>query len=127
MPLAANLNRSCQVVQLVLFLRPSRRTSQWPRDGSRRRTPRGWGAAYLGDAAEVLTHFADESVSLVFTSPPFALRRKKAYGNVTAEDYIQWFWPIVEQIQRVLRSDGSFVMELGGAWNRGGHTVAVSV
>ncbi len=51
---------------------------------------------------------------------PSRLRRQKAYGNVTAEDYIQWFWPIVEQIQRVLRPDGSFVMELGGAWNRGG-------
>jgi site-specific DNA-methyltransferase (cytosine-N4-specific) len=78
------------------------------------------GRAYHGDALDVLKHFDDESVSLVFTSPPFALRRQKAYGNVTANDYIAWFWPIVEQIQRVLRPEGSFVMELGGAWDRGG-------
>ena len=78
------------------------------------------GRAYLGDAAQVLTHIPDESVALVFTSPPFALRRQKAYGNVSADDYIEWFWPIAEQIQRILRPDGSFVMELGGAWNRGG-------
>jgi site-specific DNA-methyltransferase (cytosine-N4-specific) len=69
-----------------------------------------------------LQQFADESVSLVFTSPPFALRRQKAYGNVTADEYIEWFWPIVEQIKRILRPDGSFVMELGGAWNRGSGT-----
>lgn len=78
------------------------------------------GRAYQGDAADVLTHLADDSVALVFTSPPFALRRQKAYGNVSAEEYIDWFWPIALQIQRVLRSDGSFVMELGGAWNKGG-------
>ena len=78
------------------------------------------GNAYLGDAVDVLGKLPDESISLVFTSPPFALRRQKAYGNVSADEYIEWFWPIVEQIRRVLRNDGSFVMELGGAWNPGG-------
>jgi DNA modification methylase len=80
------------------------------------------GRAYQGDAADVLRHVADESVSLVFTSPPFALRRQKAYGNVSADEYIEWFWPIVTQIQRILKPDGSFVMELGGAWNPGSGT-----
>jgi site-specific DNA-methyltransferase (cytosine-N4-specific) len=80
------------------------------------------GRAYHGDALDVLRHLDDESVSLVFTSPPFALRRQKAYGNVTADEYIAWFMPIVEQVQRILRPDGSFVMELGGAWNRGSGT-----
>jgi DNA modification methylase len=78
------------------------------------------GRAYHGDALDVLKHVPDDSISLVFTSPPFALRRQKAYGNVTADEYIEWFWPIVEQLQRILRPDGSFVMELGGAWDRGG-------
>jgi site-specific DNA-methyltransferase (cytosine-N4-specific) len=62
------------------------------------------------------------SVSLVFTSPPFALRRKKAYGNVAAADYVDWFWPFAEEIYRVLRPDGSFVFDLGGAWNPGSGT-----
>jgi DNA modification methylase len=80
------------------------------------------GRAYQGDALDVLSQLPDDSVSLVFTSPPFALRRQKAYGNVAATEYIEWFWPIAQQIQRVLRPDGSFVMELGGAWNPGSGT-----
>jgi site-specific DNA-methyltransferase (cytosine-N4-specific) len=80
-------------------------------------TPRG--RAYHGDALEVLRQVPAGSVALVFTSPPFALRRKKAYGNVTADEYVEWFWPFAREIHRVLRPDGSFVYELGGAWNPG--------
>jgi site-specific DNA-methyltransferase (cytosine-N4-specific) len=77
------------------------------------------GRAYHGDALEVLRRLPAASVALAFTSPPFALRRKKAYGNVAAEDYVEWLWPFAEEIYRVLRPDGSFVYELGGAWNPG--------
>src|SRR5262245_24787676 len=56
------------------------------------------------------------------TSPPFALRRQKAYGNVTASEYVDWFWPFAQQIHRVLRPDGSFVLDLGGGWNPGSGT-----
>jgi DNA modification methylase len=80
------------------------------------------GRAYQADALEVLRSLSAGSVALVFTSPPFALRRKKAYGNVEADEYVEWFWPFAEEIHRVLRPDGSFVMELGGAWNRGSGT-----
>ncbi len=80
------------------------------------------GRAFHGDAFEFLKTLPDESVSLVFTSPPFALRRQKAYGNVTASEYGDWFAPIAEHIFRILRPDGSFVMELGGAWNPGSAT-----
>ena len=77
------------------------------------------GAAYVGDALDLLRQTPSNSVALVMTSPPFALRRRKAYGNVDAEQYIAWFWPFVEEIYRVLRSDGSFVLDISGAWNRG--------
>src|SRR5437870_667091 len=80
------------------------------------------GRAYNGDALRLLPRLPAESVSLVITSPPFALRRQKAYGNVTADEYIEWFWPFAQQIHRVLRPEGSFVLELGGAWNRGSGT-----
>jgi site-specific DNA-methyltransferase (cytosine-N4-specific) len=83
-------------------------------------TPRG--RAYHADALEVLRRLPSESVALVLTSPPFALRRKKAYGNVAACDYVEWIWPFAEEIHRVLKPDGSFVMELGGAWNPGSGT-----
>ncbi len=93
--------------------------------GKTRKTPAyttRLGRAYEGDAFDFLQSIPDESVALVFTSPPFALRRQKAYGNVSATQYIDWFWPIADQIFRVLRPDGSFVMELGGAWNPGSGT-----
>lgn len=81
-----------------------------------------WGRAYQGDALDILRAVPDESVSLVLTSPPFALRRQKAYGNVSPDEYGEWLWPFALEIQRILRPDGSFVMELGGAWNRGSGT-----
>jgi site-specific DNA-methyltransferase (cytosine-N4-specific) len=80
------------------------------------------GRAYHADAHDVLRHLATDSVALVMTSPPFALRRQKAYGNVAAADYVEWFWPFAQEIHRVLRPDGSFVLDLGGAWNRGSGT-----
>lgn len=80
------------------------------------------GRAYHADALDVLREMPDDSVALVMTSPPFALRRQKAYGNVDATEYVEWMWPFAEQIHRVLRPDGSFVMDLGGGWNRGSGT-----
>lgn len=74
------------------------------------------GRAYLGNSLEVLRRLPSESVTLVLTSPPFALRRQKAYGNVSADEYVDWFWPFAEQVHRILRPEGSFVFELGGAW-----------
>lgn len=80
------------------------------------------GQAFQGDARDFLPSLPASSVSLVFTSPPFALRRQKAYGNVPAAEYIDWFLPIATAVHRILRDDGSFVMELGGAWNPGSGT-----
>ncbi|RPJ85770.1 MAG: site-specific DNA-methyltransferase, partial [Acidobacteria bacterium] len=51
--------------------------------------------------------------------PPFALNRKKEYGNVNAAGYVEWLMPFAGEIRRVLRDDGSFVLDLGGTWNKG--------
>jgi site-specific DNA-methyltransferase (cytosine-N4-specific) len=80
------------------------------------------GRAYHGDALDVLRQLPADSVALVMTSPPFALRRQKAYGNVAAAEYVEWFWPFAREIHRILRPDGSFVLDLGGAWNPGSGT-----
>ncbi|MFO0841303.1 MAG: site-specific DNA-methyltransferase [Gemmataceae bacterium] len=80
------------------------------------------GTCYQGDALTVLRDLPDDSVNLVVTSPPYALRRKKAYGNVLAPDYIDWFLPFAEEIYRVLRPDGSFVFEVAPAWEKGAGT-----
>src|SRR5437867_397745 len=77
------------------------------------RTERG--AAYLGDALELLRKLPEASVNLVITSPPYALHFKKEYGNVSKESYVKWFVPFAREIQRVLKKDGSFVLNIGGS------------
>jgi site-specific DNA-methyltransferase (cytosine-N4-specific) len=59
------------------------------------------------------------SVDLAITSPPFALRRQKKYGNVTQEQYVLWFVPFANEIARVLKPRGSFVLDIAGAWVKG--------
>jgi len=77
------------------------------------------GAAFCADSLDFLTSVPSCSVNLVLTSPPFALRRKKSYGNVSAAEYIDWFLPFARQIHRILKRDGSFVLDIGGSWNKG--------
>jgi DNA modification methylase len=77
------------------------------------------GAAYLGDSREMLAAMPDGSANLVFTSPPYALHFKKEYGNVHKDDYVEWFLTFAKQIYRVLADDGSFILNIGGSYNKG--------
>ncbi|MEX1180073.1 MAG: site-specific DNA-methyltransferase [Cucumibacter sp.] len=79
----------------------------------------GAGAAYLGNSLAFLRKLPTESVNLVITSPPYALHFKKQYGNASPADYVRWFLPFARQIFRVLKEDGSFVLNIGGTWNKG--------
>jgi site-specific DNA-methyltransferase (cytosine-N4-specific) len=83
------------------------------------------GAAYLGDSRHVLRDLPDNSVNLVFTSPPYALHFKKAYGNVDKGEYIAWFLTFAREIKRVLAEDGSFVLNIGGSYNKGTPTRSI--
>lgn len=74
------------------------------------------GAVYLGDCLEIIKSIPDNSVNLILTSPPFALTRKKEYGNESAEKYIEWFLPFADEFKRVLAENGSFILDLGGAY-----------
>ncbi|MCF4969443.1 site-specific DNA-methyltransferase [Nostoc sp. CMAA1605] len=74
------------------------------------------GQAYLGDSLEMITTIPDSSINLILTSPPFALTRQKEYGNASADKYIEWFLPFAHQFKRVLAENGSFVLDLGGAY-----------
>ncbi len=78
-----------------------------------------YGAAYLGDARQLIKGIPDSSVKLIMTSPPFALQRKKEYGNVSPEEYVDWFKGFEDEFYRVLRVDGSLVIHIGGSWIRG--------
>src|SRR5229473_2915050 len=77
------------------------------------------GRMVLGDSLEVLKSMEPASVDLITTSPPFGLVRKKEYGNVAADAYIDWFRPFGEAFHRVLADHGSAVIDIGGAWNQG--------
>lgn len=77
------------------------------------------GSAYLGDSKALLAQFPDESVDLVITSPPFALLRQKAYGNKEQADYVDWLCGFGAEVRRALKPTGSFVLDLGGAYQRG--------
>jgi site-specific DNA-methyltransferase (cytosine-N4-specific) len=61
----------------------------------------------------------DNSANLVMTSPPFALKRQKEYGNVSAREYVDWFLPFAEQMSRITTNDGSIVIDIGGTWIKG--------
>ena len=78
-----------------------------------------WGSAYCGDSLELLKALPDNSINLVMTSPPFALQRKKEYGNKDQGEYIGWLLEFAALVLEKLKSDGSFVLDLGGAYQKG--------
>jgi site-specific DNA-methyltransferase (cytosine-N4-specific) len=77
---------------------------------------------YEGNALELLGAIPDSSVNLVITSPPYALEFKKEYGNATKDKYVEWLRPFGREIKRVLKGDGSFVLNIGGSYNAGSPT-----
>ena len=82
------------------------------------------GRAILGQAEDVLqspayTEDLKGKVSLIFTSPPFPLNRKKRYGNEQGEAYLNWLADFAPLFKKVLKPKGSIVLELGNAWEAG--------
>src|SRR5436190_3710508 len=65
-----------------------------------------------GDCLEVLADRPADSFDLIFTSPPYADRRAKTYGGVKPEHYVDWFIPRAEQLLRVLKPSGTFVLNI---------------
>lgn len=77
------------------------------------------GNAYLGDSLNILPKIESQSIDLICTSPPFALERKKAYGNVAENEYVAWFMQFAKEFRRILKPKGSLVVDIGGAWIKG--------
>lgn len=106
---------------------PSQATLPFPHDGQPKPAVPGLvplystalGDAYCADALDVLRLIPDAAVNAVVTSPPYALHFKKEYGNAEKREYVDWFLPFAEQIFRVLTDDGSFVLNIGGSYNKG--------
>lgn len=67
---------------------------------------------HLGDCRDILASLPENSVDLVFTSPPYADQRKNTYGGIHVEEYVAWFLPISAQLLRVLKPSGTFVLNI---------------
>ncbi len=65
-----------------------------------------------GDCLELLPQISDNSIDLIFTSPPYADSRQKTYGGIHPDRYVKWFIPIAKQLRRVLKKNGSFVLNI---------------
>lgn len=77
------------------------------------------GKLYHADSLDAMRTLSTGSVDLVVTSPPYALHFKKEYGNADQQDYVKWFLPFAIEIKRILKPEGSFVLNIGGAWTPG--------
>ena len=71
-------------------------------------------AFIVGDCKEVMERMPAESIDLVLTSPPYA--DKRDYGTKNAsilpDEYVDWFMPKAQEIYRVLKPTGSFVLNI---------------
>ena len=77
------------------------------------------GKIFNGDSYQFISSLKAGSVDLVVTSPPFGLVREKEYGNVPADEYLDWFRTYATQLHRILKNSGSLVIDIGGVWNKG--------
>lgn len=66
----------------------------------------------LGDSRDVLKQLPDNSVDLIFTSPPYADQRKSTYGGIHPDKYVEWFMPISKELLRVLNPKGTFILNI---------------
>jgi DNA modification methylase len=65
-----------------------------------------------GDSRREMARLPDASIDLIVTSPPYADSRKKTYGGIAPDDYVKWFLPFSEQMLRILKPQGSFVLNI---------------
>lgn len=65
-----------------------------------------------GDCLQLLTDFPDDFFNLIVTSPPYADRRNKTYGGIKPDEYVEWFLPRSAEFLRVLKPDGTFILNI---------------
>ena len=65
-----------------------------------------------GDCLSVMQTLPDNCIDLVVTSPPYADNRKKTYGGIAHDKYVEWFLPISDEILRILKPSGTFILNI---------------
>lgn len=87
-------------MNLLSFMPSEKRGDQW-RD-----------RLIVGDCLKVLSQAPTEIVDLIVTSPPYADRRKSTYGGVHPDKYVEWMLPRAEELMRVLKPQGTFILNI---------------
>lgn len=67
---------------------------------------------HQGNCLDEISKFPDRCIDLIFTSPPYSERRKSTYGGIHHNEYVEWFSPISEQLFRILKPNGSFILNI---------------
>ena len=67
---------------------------------------------FQGDCLKELSNVRDNSIDLIFTSPPYADSRKNTYGGIHPDQYVDWFMPIASELRRVLKPSGTFILNI---------------
>lgn len=65
-----------------------------------------------GDSLKQLKKIKDNSIDLIVTSPPYADQRVKTYGGISPDKYVEWFLPISKELLRVLKPEGTFILNI---------------
>lgn len=66
----------------------------------------------IGDCLEELKKLEAKTVNLIVTSPPYADQRTGTYGGIKPDKYVEWFTPIAAELKRVLKDDGTFILNI---------------
>ena len=67
---------------------------------------------HTGDCLQLLPDFPDDFFNLIVTSPPYADRRNKTYGGIKPDEYVDWFLSRSAEFLRVLKPDGTFILNI---------------
>lgn len=65
-----------------------------------------------GNSLHKLVELEPQSISLIVTSPPYADQRNHTYGGIKPDKYVEWFMPIAAELKRVLKQDGTFILNI---------------
>jgi len=68
---------------------------------------------YNENALKTMSNMSDKSINLIMTSPPYANARKSVYGGISSNEYCKWFTPFAVQFRKILKSDGSIIINVG--------------
>jgi len=81
-----------------------------------------------GDCEEVLKKLPPKSIDLILTSPPYSDKRNHTYGGIHPDKYIEWFLPKADELYRVLKDSGTFVLNIKeGAFDGERHTYVIQL